>query len=347
MTFDTLRPIGLSRCVFLAALCLGSNCALALPPVLASGQVTLTCGSGPGARSDTAYWQIRGPNSPGAPLPQVLAFGGTPGIGYFSGNPAHAPLIDGLGAGHRIFELRYRDLEPELQCGVGAGREADGFYALCCGQGTPATLALANWIYDFAMQTFEARGLPGNGRILGVGHSLGSLTTEYMAFGNGRPFTKIANTGILSGNVYEGCRRRGVPGIDYIIKPTPPTPIMNFDFTSRSMRACTDVGDVTTGYSSPEIPYNLGFALYPHANNPVVLGLFEGRDTRVNGHVPQANLIKQFRDSVVQPASTETHYYGNGTDRCGHDVYAFCQPANGLYSGGDARYDALNFLLAP
>lgn len=196
-------------------------------------------------------------------------------------------------------------------------------------------MRLAADIYDFARARLWTGAEPE--RILGVGHSLGAMTTEYMAFGKNKRFTKIANTGILTGNVYEGCRRGstqssadGIRYSTYSPNATTASLAMLFDFTTTTRRGCTNV-EISPGY---------GFASYPYRNNPVELGLFEGLNSGGNGHVPQANIIKSVRDplSVI----TEVHGYGGpgGTSapQCGHNIY------NTEYSNTQALSDIIDFL---
>ncbi len=328
---DAPRPGMLPACRFLAALCFGGSSALHAAPC---GQFecfreTVFCGTNEGE----IEWRLRVPasSSPTDALPRVLAFYGSPGTSFFGDNPAHAPLIDGLSQDHRIIELRY--LSPAVSCEAipGDGRRATGFYSLCCGQGTPAILDLAADNYDSAMEILEAEGGPNTtpARVLGIGNRLGTHTTEFMAFGRNREFTKIANAGITTGNVYEGCRQvNEFPnGIAY-----DPKGVISRDFTTISRDACTDVSN---GIYNPEIRLNFGFGSYPHVDNPVVLGLFEGRNVNAYGLVPQAELIKSARDDALLPAEKTQEYYYDG---CGHDVYANCP---------GAVYDALNFLRAP
>lgn len=89
MSANALRPIRLTSYIFLAALCLVGNSALALPPI-DSGPITLVCGT----NSEQGSWQIRGPAFSAGPRDWVLAFSGTPGISFFSAQTPAAGALD-------------------------------------------------------------------------------------------------------------------------------------------------------------------------------------------------------------------------------------------------------------
>lgn len=269
------------------------------------GSTTVQCGS----NKATLEWQVtRAKNSNNR---FALLLSGSPVVSYFSDiGSYYAELKNKLNdKGYDVFEFRY----PR------------SFYEICGLQGIENIKHHSSEIYNLASEKlgFDSRNL--NHKIVGVGWSIGAIKLQAMSFMDGNRIDNIALTGILLGDVAQGCKsfvKRKNDG--YSWKAFHDLAMM----VTKNFQGCYGTPDKPSEYTE-----QLNFERQPYYSK-WKLGLFEGEAIKDRGLIPgnlaQAKYIKRKREEVGAPVTF--HSYPN----CGHELINCTK--------GKAVDDIINFI---
>jgi len=136
----------------------------------------------------------------------ALLLNGSPGTEFFGDGGGNYQMLQEalIWSGYKVIEISYA-LRVEESSEESSDVTAEGFYSACLHQGMDNVNKHSADLYDVVINKLGYDPNNPAHRLVGFGYSLGAVQIQSMAFTHGKKFNDIVLTGVLVGDVVNGC----------------------------------------------------------------------------------------------------------------------------------------------